>query len=139
MSDDVAEAVRAALDFVEALTQRRYEDAIALTASDFIDEGGAPLGVGELREKFEQIVPTDWVFVDFDQIFGAHPPPPEMMPAHVRGPLTVMQPETDWVEPPDVAFVYVGIADEMEGEGVAVFVCREGADLRIREITFGRP
>ena len=139
MSEDAAEAVRLALDFVEALTQRRYEDAFALTASDFIEEGGVSLGVGELREKFEQMVPADWVFVDFDQIFGAHPPPPEMRPRHVRGPLAIMEPETDWVEPPDVAFIYVAIANETEGEGVAVFVRREGAELKIREITFGRP
>ena len=139
MSEDAAEAVRLALDFVEALTQRRHEDAFALTASDFIEEGGVSLGVGELREKFEQMVPADWVFVDFDQIFGAYPPPPEMRPRHIRGSLAIMEPETDWVEPPDVAFVYVAIANETEGEGVAVFVCREGADLKIREITFGRP
>ena len=34
---------------------------------------------------------------------------------------------------------YVGIANETEGEGVAIFVRQEDADVEIREITFGRP
>ena len=43
------------------------------------------------------------------------------------------------VEEPDVAFVYVAIAGEEEGEGLSVYVTREASGLKIREISFGRP
>ena len=139
MSDPVASAVELALDFVEALVERRYEDAFALTAADFTEEGGERLDVDALRSRFELIVPHDWVFTDMEAIYAASPPPPHLMPKHMRGPLAIMEPDTDWVEEPDVAFLYVGIADGAEGEGVSFFVAHEGDRLVVREISFGRP
>ena len=139
MSDESNDAVHLALDFAEALTRREYETAYAMTSSDFIEEGGQQLDVDALREKFELIVPTNWEFVDIEAIYATNPPPAHLMPKHIRGPLAIMEAETDWVEDPDVAFVYVGIADDAEGEGLSIFVTREASGLKIREISFGRP
>ena len=139
MSDESSDAVAIALDFVEALTQRKYAEAYEMTSSDFIEEGGERLRVGSLREKFELIVPSDWVFVDMEALYASNPPPEHLRPKHVRGPLAIMEAETDWVEDPDIAFVYVAIADDAEGEGLSAFVTREGSGLKIREISFGRP
>lgn len=139
MSDESLAAVKLALDFVEALTRRRYDEAYALTSSDFTEEEGDRLSVDALRERFELIVPTDWVFVDMEAIDAANPPPAHLRPKHIRGPLAIMEAETDWVEEPDIAFIYVGIADDAEGEGLSVFVTREASGLKIREISFGRP
>lgn len=139
MSDESLAAVKLALDFVEALTRRRYDEAYALTSSDFTEEEGDRLSVDALRERFELIVPTDWVFVDMEAIDAANPPPTHLRPKHIRGPLAIMEAETDWVEEPDIAFIYVGIADDAEGEGLSVFVTREASGLKIREISFGRP
>ena len=139
MSDESNDAVNLALDFVEALTRREYEKAYAMTSSDFIEEGGNPLGVDALRERFETIVPAGWAFVDMEVIYAANPPPAHLRPKHIRGPLAIMEAETDWVEDPDVAFVYVAISDDAEGEGLGIFVAREASNLKIREISFGRP
>lgn len=139
MSDESNKAVTLALDFVEALTQRRYAEAHAMTSSDFAEEGGEHLSVEQLGEKFEMIVSPDWVFVDMETLLAPSPPPSQLRPKHMRGPLAIMAAETDWVEPPDVAFIYVAIADDAEGEGLSVFVTDAGAGLRIREISFGRP
>ena len=127
-----------ALDFVEALKQRRYQQAYAMTSSDFIDEEGTRLSVDDRREKFELIVSKDWVFVDMDDLFG-QPPPPLLKAKHIRGPLAIMEAETSWVEEPDIAFFYVSIADQEEGEALSVFVTREPSGLKIREVSFGRP
>ena len=70
MTDESKDAVEVALDFVEALTQRKYEDAFAMTASNFIEEGDIPLNVDALRERLEMIVPTDWEFVDMEAIYS---------------------------------------------------------------------
>jgi len=139
MSDESNDAVSLVLDFAEALTQREYNEAYAMTASDFLEEGGNQLSVDTLREKFEMIVPIDWTFVDTEAIYGTNPPPAHLRPKHVRGPLAIMEAETDWVEEPDIAFMYVAIANDAEGEGFSVFVTREASVLKIREITFGRP
>ena len=139
MSDESNDAVNLALDFAEALIQRKYEDAYAMTSSDFIEEGGNPLSIDALRNRFEMIVPTDWVFVDMEAIYAADPPPAHLRAKHVRGPLAIMEAEDDWVEDPDVAFVYVSIADDAEGEGISFYVTREASGLKIREISFGRP
>ena len=139
MTDKSNDAVELALDFVEALTQRKYDVAIAMTSPDFTEEGGIPLNLDALRERFEMIVPTDWVFVDMDAIYAADPPPEHLRAKHVRGPLAIMEAETDWVEDPDVAFMYVSIADNAEGEGISAFVARDESGLKIREIMFGRP
>jgi hypothetical protein len=138
MANESNEAVKLALDFVEALTEREYDKAFAMTSADFVEEGGIPLNVHQLREKFESIVPADWAFVDMGQIYAAAPPPEHLRPKHVRGPLAIMAAETDWVDDPDVAFMYVSIASDAEGEGLSVFVTREASELKIREITFGR-
>ena len=139
MADELDDAVNLALDFVEALTKREYDKAFLLTAANFVEEGGEPLSVDAMREKFELIVPADWVFVDMKAIYSVAPPPADLLPKYIRGPLAIMEAETDWVEEPDVAFMYVAIADEAEGEGLSVYVTREESALRIREITFGRP
>ncbi len=139
LSDKSNDAVNLALDFAEALTRREYEEAYAMTSSDFIEEGGNHLSVDALRERFEMIVPTGWAFVDMEAIYAANPPPAYLRPKHIRGPLAIMEAETDWVEDPDVAFVYVAIADDAEGEGLSIFVAREASGLKIREISFGRP
>ncbi len=139
MTDESNDAVNLVLDFAEALTRRDYAEAYAMTSSDVMEEGGDHLGVDELREKFELIVPTDWKFVDMEAIYAASPPPEHLRPRYMRGPLAIMEAETDWVEAPDVAFVYVGIADDAEGEGLGIVVVREGSGLKIREISFGRP
>lgn len=139
MPDELNDAVNLALDFVEALTRREYEEAFAMTSSDFIEEGGNHLSVDALRERFEMIVPTGWAFVDMEAIYSANPPPAHLRPKYMRGPLAIMEAETDWVEDPDVAFVYVAIADDAEGEGLSIFVAREAPGLRIRKISFGRP
>ena len=139
MVDKSHDAVQLALDFVEALTQRKYDEAFAMTSADFVEEGGDPLNVEALREKFESMVPADWEFVDMEAIYAAEPPPEYLRPKHVRGPLAIMEAETDWVEEPDVAFMYVSIAGDTEGEGLSVFVTRDASGLSVREITFGRP
>lgn len=133
------DAAALALDFADALTQRQYDKAFALTATDFVEEGGRPLNVDALRERFEMIVPANWAFADVEAIYARNPPADPLRPKHVRGPLAIMDAETDWVEEPDVAFVYISIADGAEGEGISVFVTREASGLKIREITFGRP
>jgi len=139
MADESNDAAKLALDFAEALIQREYGEAFAMTSADLIEEGGNPLNLDALREKFETMIPTDWKFVDMESIYAVTPPPTQLQPKHVRGPLAIMDAETDWVEEPDVAFVYVSIADDAEGEGISVFVTRETSGLKIREITFGRP
>ena len=139
MTDESNDAVGLALDFVEALTRRKYDEAYAMTSSDFIEEGGSQLSAEALRERFEMIIPTSWTFVDMDAIYAADPPPAHLRPKHVRGPLAIMEAETDWVEDPDVAFIYVAIADGAESEGLSVFVTREVSGLKIREVSFGRP
>lgn len=139
MADDSNDAVKLALDFAEALIQRDYDKAFAMTSADFVEEGGNRLSLDALRDKFESIVPVDWAFVDMETIYAAAPPPENLRANHIRGPLAIMEAETDWVEEPDVAFMYVSIADDAEGEGISVFVAREASELRIREITFGRP
>ena len=139
VTEESNDAVELALDFVEALTQRKYDVAFAMTSRDLIEEGGGRLSLDALREKFEMMVPTDWEFTDMEKIYAANPPPEHLQPKHMRGPLAVMAAETDWVEAPDVAFMYVAIADEAEGEGLNVFVTRESSELKIREIMFGRP
>ncbi|NNE59563.1 MAG: hypothetical protein HKN35_01560 [Woeseia sp.] len=139
MTDESNDAVKLALDFVEALTQREYDVAFAMTSADFVEDGGNPLSLNALREQFEMIVPTDWVFVDMEAIYAANPPPEHLRAKHIRGPLAIMEAETDWVDDPDVAFMYVSIADNVEGEGLSVFVTRDLTGLKIREITFGRP
>lgn len=139
MADNSHDAVELALDFVEALTRRRYDEAFAMASADLVEEGGNALTLESLREKFELMVPVDWKFVDVEAIYAAEPPPAYLRPNHVRGPLAIMEAETDWVEAPDVAFIYVAIADHTEGEGLSVFVTREASGLRIREIAFGRP
>lgn len=139
MTDESNDAVKLVLDFVEALIQRKYEVAFAMTSADLIEEGGMSLSLAALRERFETMVPNDWVFVDMEAIYAANPPPEHLRAKYVRGPLAIMEAETDWVEDPDVAFMYVSIADDAEGEGLSVFVTRDVSGLKIREITFGRP
>jgi hypothetical protein len=139
MAADSESAVMLGLDFVEALTQRAYEKAFAMTATDLADESGVPINLDTLRENFEVIVPVDWNFVDMEVIDAAATSPEHLRPKYIRGPLAIMDAETDWVEEPDVAFMYVSIASDVEGEGLSIIVTSEGSELKVREITFGRP
>ena len=139
MNQESNDAVELALDFVQALTKRKYEEAFSMTSADFVEEGGYPLNLESLREKFESIVSVDWAFVDMKGFYDAESPPEHLRPKYIRGPLAIMEVETDWVEEPDVAFIYVSIADDAEGQGLSVFIMREASSLKIREITFGRP
>lgn len=139
MAADSDDAVTLVLDFVEALIQRAYEKAFAMTATILADENGNTINLDTLREKFESIVPADWDFVDMEVIDAAAPPPEHLRPKYIRGPLAIMDAETDWVEEPDVAFIYVSIASDTEGEGLSIIVTSEGSALKVREITFGHP
>ena len=56
MNEESNDAVKLALDFVQALTKRKYEEAFSMTSADFVEEGGYTLNLESLREKFESIV-----------------------------------------------------------------------------------
>ena len=137
-----SEALELAFQFSEFLVNRKYDQAILLTADGFGETFGGELNKESLQQKFEEIVPVDWQFVNFEEIYSQSPLPRGSHQPMMRGPIAILPPLLDdWADqrPDDIAHVYVGIADEFEGEGMSLIICRQGGQLRIREIEFGRP
>ena len=107
---------RVGLAFVEALANRDYDVAYALTSRDYRD--GTSLKA--LKAAFERIVPVDWKTV---------------------GPIEVGQTMEDWAgrEPSDVGWAYVSVGGDLYSEAVTVVITLEEGELKVRTVEFGRP
>jgi hypothetical protein len=111
-----ADYKKVALDFTNALAARNYGAAYALTSKEYRDA----TTVEAMQAAFEMTVPTDWKTV---------------------GPVEVGQAMEDWPgkKPSDAGWVYVSVGGDVYSEAVTVVVTREGSELKIRTVEFGRP
>jgi hypothetical protein len=107
---------KVALDFTNALAARNYGAAYAVTSKEYRES----TTVEAMQVAFETIVPTDWKTV---------------------GPVEVGETMEDWPgkKPSDVGRVYVSVGGDVYSEAVIVAVTREGNELKVREVEFGRP
>jgi hypothetical protein len=105
-----------ALAFTKALAARDYGGAYALTSRAYRD--GTSLKA--MAEAFETIVPGDWGPVSAIDV------------GHTMD---------DWPgrEPSDAGWAYVSVGGDVYSEAVTVVVTREGDELRVRSVEFGRP
>lgn len=105
-----------ALRFVEALTQREYATAYAMTSNDY----QVQTSLDQLREAFEDIVPVDWGDI---------------------GPIEAGEMLADWPgkQAADIGWVYVSIGGDVYSEAVSVVITRVSGAYRVREVEFGRP
>lgn len=115
-SDNTVDSKETALAFAKALGARDYPGAYGMTSQAYRKE----VTVEQLRDAFEEIVPTDWG---------------EM------GPIEVGETMEDWPgkEATDIGWVYVSIGGDMYSEAISVIVAAENDSAKIREIEFGRP
>jgi len=107
---------KVALEFVQALGNREYAQAHALTTRDFQERNT----VVSLQNSFEAIVPLDWGPME---------------------PIEVGETMADWPgkKPGDLGWVYVSIGGDVYSEAVIVIVAQEGGATKIREVEYGRP
>ena len=105
-----------ALAFTKALAARDYPGAYGMTSKQF--QSG--MSMEAMRAAFETIVPTDWKTV---------------------GPIDVGITMENWPDrqPSDLGWAYVSVGGDAYSEAVIVVVTREGRDLRVRSVEFGRP
>mgnify|MGYP001561143450 CR=1 FL=1 len=105
-----------ALAFTKALATRDYPSAYGMTSKQF----QTGMSMEEMRAAFETIVPTDWTTV---------------------GSIEVGMTMESWPDkqPSDLGWAYVSVGGDAYSEAVIVVVTREGRDLRVRSVEFGRP
>ena len=115
-TNDSSDVVAVALGFVTALGARDFTAAYALTSATF-RQGDS---LDAMRDAFEGVVPPDWGPV---------------------GPITVGETMTDWPDRQrdDAAWVYVSVGGDMYSEAATMVISREGSDLKVRSVEFGRP
>jgi hypothetical protein len=104
-----------ALRFTQFLARRDYEAAYAMTAKEYQGENS----LEDTRQAFESPVPPDFKIGDIE----------------------VGETMTSWPgkEASDLAWVYVSIGGDVYSEAISVVVTREGGELKIREVEWGRP
>jgi hypothetical protein len=105
-----------ALDFTNALTDRNYSKAYALTSQDYRKQ----MAVNEMQAQFETIVPRDWGAI---------------------GPIEVGQTLSDWPDKQsaDLGRAYVSIGGPVYSEAVTLVVTLENGEAKVRQVEFGRP
>ena len=105
-----------AFEFASALVSGDFEKAHELLAGSEKLEWSS----SDLRNEFEQMID-----------YGGGPP------NHIE----VMNVMDDWPKkiPGDVGWAYAAIAGDGYSEGIAVVVCSENGNHRIRQIEWGRP
>jgi hypothetical protein len=110
------QAERVALEFVKALVDREFFTAYRLASSELRES----MGVQDLRDGFEAVVPPDWG------------------PA---GPLEIGRTMHDWADRRlgDIVWVYVSIPGDVYSEAVTFVVTLEDEKLLVRSLEFGRP
>ena len=115
-TSDVADVEEISLKFTKALADRDYATAYLMTSEKFRSQ----YSMDQLREDFENIVPTDWGAVGTIEVAG------------------VIQ-EWPTKKTSDRAWVYVSIGGDVYSEAVSVILVTERGALKIREVEYGRP
>ena len=105
-----------ALQYTKALTKHDYDTAYTMTSTQYQSQVPST----QMREAFETMISDDWGPI---------------------GPIEVAGTMTEWANkhPEDVEWVYVTIPGDVYSEAVTVVITRQGRELKIREVEFGRP